>query len=126
MRISDWSSDVCSSDLASSAACSAASISSGVLSCTGGTVERALRRSISAFSASISPSVSCPFMRSAIHSAAAAFSLLAFMPSDLRSGEHTSELQSLLRISYAVFCLHTQNTQQPLTSYRHHQHFNLT
>src|SRR3546814_8946938 len=27
-----------------------------------------------------------------------------------RSDEHTSELQSLLRISYAVFCLHTQNT----------------
>src|SRR3546814_3999991 len=24
---------------------------------------------------------------------------------DLRSGEHTSELQSLMRISYAVFCL---------------------
>src|SRR3546814_9899588 len=35
---------------------------------------------------------------------------------DLRSEEHTSELQSLMRISYAVFCLkkkkitiHTQN-----------------
>src|SRR3546814_10451630 len=27
-----------------------------------------------------------------------------------RSEEHTSELQSLMRISYAVFCLHTQNT----------------
>src|SRR3546814_10039452 len=26
-----------------------------------------------------------------------------------RSEEHTSELQSLMRISYAVFCLHTQN-----------------
>src|SRR3546814_5656244 len=25
-----------------------------------------------------------------------------------RSEEHTSELQSLIRISYAVFCLHTQ------------------
>src|SRR3546814_2504481 len=28
-----------------------------------------------------------------------------------RSDEHTSELQSLLRISYAVFCLQTQNTK---------------
>src|SRR3546814_8876131 len=28
-----------------------------------------------------------------------------------RSEEHTSELQSLMRISYAVFCLKTQNTQ---------------
>src|SRR3546814_4692532 len=27
------------------------------------------------------------------------------MPSSLRSEEHTSELQSLMRISYAVFCL---------------------
>src|SRR3546814_7950183 len=29
-----------------------------------------------------------------------------------RSEEHTSELQSLMRISYAVFCLKKQNTQQ--------------
>src|SRR3546814_1753201 len=28
----------------------------------------------------------------------------------LRSEEHTSELQSLMRISYAVFCLKTNNT----------------
>src|SRR3546814_7687726 len=27
-----------------------------------------------------------------------------------RSEEHTSELQSLMRISYAVFCLYTTNT----------------
>src|SRR3546814_4312260 len=27
----------------------------------------------------------------------------------VRSDEHTSELQSLMRISYAVFCLHTKN-----------------
>src|SRR3546814_5785004 len=30
---------------------------------------------------------------------------------DIRSEEHTSELQSLLRISYAVFCLKKKNTQ---------------
>src|SRR3546814_8389356 len=29
-----------------------------------------------------------------------------------RSEEHTSELQSLMRISYAVFCLKKQNTPQ--------------
>src|SRR3546814_1640125 len=29
----------------------------------------------------------------------------------LRSEEHTSELQSLMRISYAVFCLKTKNKQ---------------
>src|SRR3546814_7160559 len=30
----------------------------------------------------------------------------------VRSEEHTSELQSLMRISYAVFCLKTQKTNQ--------------
>src|SRR3546814_1600248 len=37
----------------------------------------------------------------------------------LRSEEHTSELQSLMRISYAVFCLKkkkTQNKQYTITS----------
>src|SRR3546814_5508123 len=34
----------------------------------------------------------------------------AEVPGDLRrSEEHTSELQSLMRISYAVFCLTTKN-----------------
>src|SRR3546814_7866995 len=30
-----------------------------------------------------------------------------------RSEEHTSELQSLMRISYAVFCLKKKNKQEP-------------
>src|SRR3546814_4409185 len=44
----------------------------------------------------------------------------------LRSEEHTSELQSLMRISYAVFCLKKKNT--PLTTlYTHtHPHHQLT
>src|SRR3546814_12621609 len=33
------------------------------------------------------------------------FSGFALVPDRLRSEEHTSELQSLMRISYAVFCL---------------------
>src|SRR3546814_10277790 len=33
-------------------------------------------------------------------------------PASLRSEEHTSELQSLMRISYAVFCLKKKKTQQ--------------
>src|SRR3546814_5059336 len=32
---------------------------------------------------------------------------------EARSEEHTSELQSLMRISYAVFCLKKKNKQQP-------------
>src|SRR3546814_9280591 len=35
---------------------------------------------------------------------------------DRRSEEHTSELQSLMRISYAVFCLKKKNQQQPQTT----------
>src|SRR3546814_4181139 len=34
-----------------------------------------------------------------------------------RSEEHTSELQSLMRISYAVFCLKKKNKPQHLTTY---------
>src|SRR3546814_2935832 len=34
----------------------------------------------------------------------------ARMPDDKRSEEHTSELQSLMRISYAVFCLKQKKT----------------
>src|SRR3546814_10223208 len=32
-------------------------------------------------------------------------------PAKVRSDEHTSELQHLMRKSYAVFCLKTKNTQ---------------
>src|SRR3546814_3434728 len=33
----------------------------------------------------------------------------------IRSAEHTSELQSLMRISYAVFCLKIQKPKRPQT-----------
>src|SRR3546814_2826408 len=36
----------------------------------------------------------------------------------MRSEEHTSELQSLMRISYAVFCLKKKNTKKH--QYKHH------
>src|SRR3546814_5118621 len=35
------------------------------------------------------------------------------VPLTERSEEHTSELQSLMRISYAVFCLKKKNTTNP-------------
>src|SRR3546814_6795778 len=49
-------------------------------------------------------------------------SVRTFDPTDQRTtgrrtAEHTSELQSLLRISYAVFCLHTKNP--PAHDYKH-------
>src|SRR3546814_1863130 len=37
----------------------------------------------------------------------------------LRSEEHTSELQSLMRISYAVFCLKNKKQQQHDTQQNH-------
>src|SRR3546814_7569381 len=42
-------------------------------------------------------------------SADAATDAAAPAPSDVRSEEHTSELQSLMRIPYAVFCLKKKN-----------------
>src|SRR3546814_9770150 len=44
--------------------------------------------------------------------------LLAFRRAGARSEEHTSELQSLMRISYAVFCLKKKKTR----TYMKHQH----
>src|SRR3546814_4162635 len=38
---------------------------------------------------------------------------------DARSEEHTSELQSLMRISYSVFCLKKKNTQTTATAGNH-------
>src|SRR3546814_3669373 len=35
---------------------------------------------------------------------------------EIRSEEHTSELQSLMRISYAVFCLKKKNIHKPLVN----------
>src|SRR3546814_7012468 len=43
-------------------------------------------------------------------------------PGLLKSEEHTSELQSLMRISYAVFCLKKHNT----TKLRYYSLFSLT
>src|SRR3546814_8887870 len=39
----------------------------------------------------------------------------------IRSEEHTSELQSLMRISYAVFCLKKKITQREALNCKHNQ-----
>src|SRR3546814_9549215 len=41
-----------------------------------------------------------------------------------RSEEHTSELQSLMRISYAVFCLHTKTDPEKIKHTRPQSHVN--
>src|SRR3546814_3814353 len=47
--------------------------------------------------------------------------ILAAHPDTFRSEEHTSELQSLMRISYAVFCLKTKTTTKLSISRTPHQ-----
>src|SRR3546814_5437100 len=44
--------------------------------------------------------------------------------SNLRSEEHTSELQSLMRISYAVFCLKKKKTNIVTDTLQHHHTIN--
>src|SRR3546814_7455034 len=47
-----------------------------------------------------------------LHGCAIAQEAASVEEATLRSEEHTSELQSLMRISYAVFCLKKKNNKQ--------------
>src|SRR3546814_4875944 len=120
MRISDWSSDVCSSDLISDKSFSLgpnAFILPPARCRTWPTEDNIDRRC--ATSRTMPPR---PRTASTARASAAS-------PSG-RSEEHTSELQSLMRISYAVFCLKTKNTHSTETQssddhikpYAHKQH----
>src|SRR3546814_1340344 len=91
MRISDWSSDVCSSDLP--APCCAAQASNGT--CVGISPTKSTTALISTF----------PLAPTATATTAIWCVLPKCAKATARSEEHTSELQSLMRISYAVFCL---------------------
>src|SRR3546814_6110018 len=51
------------------------------------------------------PFVTLIWLGGAMIAAGGGLSLLGRVRRDIRSEEHTSELQSLMRISYAVFCL---------------------
>src|SRR3546814_9001853 len=112
MRISDWSSDVCSSDLAC-----------GVAGRTG--LRPGARRdaaTLCAWRGSMTR-VLMPFPADAVLAGTINQPLQARIAPvawrhfpdgeslvTLRSEEHTSELQSLMRNSYAVFCLKKKNT----------------
>src|SRR3546814_3236712 len=110
MRISDWSSDVCSSDLYS-----------GPLSMFGAKAEIAAREKGLRFELvmvpfamatlyspkhpeveRINPKRQVPVL---VHRSNGGPDLELFDSTQIRSEEHTSELQSLMRIPYAVFCL---------------------
>src|SRR3546814_2860058 len=57
----------------------------------------------------LTASVNFHFISTYVLGDAASFSGDHIRLTDMRSEEHTSELQSLMRISYAVFCLKKKN-----------------
>src|SRR3546814_10763006 len=104
MRISDWSSDVCSSDLATSVA--TLSIGPSAMprysaACNGITPKTGSTMTYRA------PTTEQLFVLNHIARIDAMAAHERFAAA--RSEEHTSELQSLMRISYAVFCLTKKN-----------------
>src|SRR3546814_1663337 len=92
MRISDWSSDVCSSDprsfLVTQLRCWASGVSSSLI-----------RRSISTIR------IMTLSLQTCLGSMRRPKDACCLRTGRGRSEEHTSELKSLMRISYAVFCL---------------------
>src|SRR3546814_5484387 len=119
MRISDWSSDVCSSDLQHVVGIAEVAVDAG--DGANGIVKLLHRQFDENGGQADAPRQACdahatmmfiklvqivpdrPRYRGVIEQAAAhRFKWDSFVE---RSEEHTSELQSLMRISYAVFCL---------------------
>src|SRR3546814_10028234 len=123
MRISDWSSDVCSSDLSYAGVVIAGVflVNSRDLT-TGGLVACSILSG-----RAVAPLSSIAQLLSRMTQARTAYRQLNAMmeqPSEgpqgealqpARSEEHTSELQSLMRISYAVFCLKKKKTNKHTT-----------
>src|SRR3546814_5916384 len=105
MRISDWSSDVCSSDLTDPDQPATRFIGS----CPHWpATAQALRKPAAPCSLAIGKSskrISPPGLQTSRGASAACPPAASMMRHRKRSEEHTSELQSLMRISYAVFCL---------------------
>src|SRR3546814_3467496 len=122
MRISDWSSDVCSSDLSPSPLAAPVTIAvfpsslpiseylqSGAVARRAPSLEQR-RKGDRPIAISVDQKPLVDVAVAAIISRRAGGEKLAralrfFADRPDRSEEHTSELQSLMRISYAVFCL---------------------
>src|SRR3546814_9556350 len=107
MRISDWSSDVCSSDLVQS--------SSSVLRFRSNSQDQLKRNRYYRLVRWMERRL--PEQHRYWHALPAVSLLPPICPVEspsARSEEHTSELQPLMRISYAVFCLKKKK------SHKHH------
>src|SRR3546814_3979355 len=100
MRISDWSSDVCSSDLI---AVNQDPYRHQI------TLNRGSRDGVYRGQALVD---AYGIMGQIVDVAPNTCKALLVTDPDHRSEEHTSELQSLMRISYAVFCLKKKTTQK--------------
>src|SRR3546814_9288757 len=101
MRISDWSSDVCSSDLTNRRTDGFGGETASRIRLTADVV-RAVRKSVGS-NYVVGVRISQAKVNDFGHKWAGGEADAKVVFS--RSEEHTSELQSLMRISYAVFCL---------------------
>src|SRR3546814_8893282 len=118
MRISDWSSDVCSSDLPMkvSQACSSSGVSTLSRAADSKCSTMCCCRRVQYIARPLLRARRCqrtrhsrtdrPRERSSTRRVTGVDDLLRGCA---RSEEHTSELQTLMRISYAVFCLKKKN-----------------
>src|SRR3546814_9471407 len=114
MRISDWSSDVCSSYLAGLGdvqrpAGDDAALGAGTAHVRTGDTRRPADHSRRTVRAS-----------DGVEPVGDVVPAVPARDAGARSEEHTSELQSLMRISYAVFCL--KKKKQQTTNYEHYTH----
>src|SRR3546814_9721777 len=122
MRISDWSSDVCSSDLRLRVRSRPVAVRAHrfTVGCADAQPEGASAALIAAAAADALRGAGRPFQRAVLlgfvfHHAGPCRERPAASTAgnggQFRSEEHTSELQSLMRISYAVFCLKNKKKQ---------------
>src|SRR3546814_1457844 len=115
MRISDWSSDVCSSDLTIAARLKLSNAERKRLAAAQAPIDEATSEAL-AYRRGANGAVDALLLAD---SPAEAARIADWAPPGLpigggalvRSEEHTSELQSLMRNSYAVFCLKKNNTR---------------
>src|SRR3546814_5008313 len=98
MRISDWSSDVCSSDLAGQTVVEEVQVFAGNQI-----------QALDMYNTFWDPTVHPVNLHKDGEFAARISRRSTYWLQQRRSEEHTSELQSLMRISYAVFCLKKKN-----------------
>src|SRR3546814_9404082 len=115
MRISDWSSDVCSSDLAIIAAGLRLEFHRDDVRAR----SRLRHREAADVLARDQPGQVFGFLFGIAPAADLVDAEVGMRAVAERSEEHPSELQSLMRISYAVFCLKKKKNTNELTSLLH-------